>query len=345
MDLSYTTYDIQCTYPFGISRSVHDYYTVVYIYLEHDGILGRGEAAPSARYGENSERILTCLKQGIKIPTNMGSVPEMEAQIFPQLEGIKSLEAAFSMALLDWWTQKRGQPLYDYFGIDPVKTPATSFTISLGDPSLLAQKIEEAAPYKILKVKLGTDRDREIIHSIRALTDKPIRVDANEGWDFPMAEEMCRWLAEQNVEFVEQPFPATKLNQTAALKAISPLPIFADENSLTAADIPRIAHAFHGINIKLMKCGSLFEARKMIRLARENDLQIMLGCMVESSVGITAAAHLSSLVDYADLDGNLLITNDPYEGVQISEGQLQLPESPGLGVTLKEPYSAEKGLK
>jgi L-alanine-DL-glutamate epimerase-like enolase superfamily enzyme len=345
MDLSYTTYDIHCTHPFGISRSVHDYYTVVFIYIEHEGILGRGEAAPSARYGENSERILTCLQQGIQLPPTMNSPQEMEAQIFPHLQGIKSLEAAFSMALLDWWTQKQGQPLYQYFDADPVKTPVTSFTIALGDPALLEQKIEEAAPYKILKVKLGTDHDQEIINSIRALTDKPIRVDANEGWDFPTAEEMCRWLADQNVEFVEQPFPAAKLNQTAALKTVSPLPIFADENSLTATDIPHIAHAFHGINIKLMKCGSLFEARKMIRLARENDLQIMLGCMLESSVGITAAAHLSPLVDHADLDGNLLITNDPYEGAKISEGWLRLPESPGLGVTLKEQDSAEKGLK
>jgi len=156
---------------------------------------------------------------------------------------------------------------------------------------------------------------------------------------------MCRWLAGQNVEFVEQPFPAAKLNQTAILKTISPLPIFADENSLTAADIPRIAHAFDGINIKLMKCGSLFEARKMIQLAREYDLKIMLGCMVESSVGITAAAHLSTLVDYADLDGNLLITNDPYQGVMVHKGRLQLPRSAGLGITLKEPYSEVKGLR
>ncbi|MFQ6606248.1 MAG: dipeptide epimerase [Fidelibacterota bacterium] len=345
MDLTFTTYDIHCTHPFGISRSVNDYYTVVYIYLEHEGIMGRGEAAPSARYGENSEQIVACLENGISLPPDMASPQEMEAQLFPQLKDIKALKAAFSIALLDWWTQKKGQPLYDYFETDPRITPVTSFTIALGDLSLLEQKIEEAAPYKILKVKLGTDHDREIIDSIRALTDKPIRVDANEGWDFPTAEAMCSWLAGQNVEFVEQPFPAAKLNQTAALKTISPLPIFADENSLTSADIPRIAHAFHGINIKLMKCGSLFEAREMIRLAREFDLKIMLGCMVESSVGITAAAHLSPLVDYADLDGNLLITNDPYEGAQIHAGRLQLPQSPGLGIVLKEQHSADKGLK
>jgi len=185
MDLTYTSYDLHCTHPFGISRSVHDIYTVVYLYLEHEGILGRGEAASSARYGENSERILARLQQVIRLPATMGSPPEMEGQLLSQLGGIKSLEAAFSMAILDWWTQKLGQPLHQYFDVDPNGTPVTSFTIALGELSLLEQKIEEASPYKILKVKLGTDHDREIIKAIRALTDKPIRVDANEGWDVP----------------------------------------------------------------------------------------------------------------------------------------------------------------
>ena len=335
MDLTFKQYKINCTHPFGISRSTHDYYDITFAYLEQDGIIGRGEAAPSKRYGEYPIHVVNQLKKIKNIP-HFNTAIEGDAWFMSQANGIKSLEAAFSMAWLDWWTQKHDQPLYDYFGADPTHQLATSFTIAIGDLNLIPDKIDEASPYSIIKVKLGVSEseDKDIIRRIRKETDKVIRVDANEGWDLETGGRMCRWLADQNVEFVEQPFKADRLGDTAILKQKSPLPIIADENSMNSGDIEHIAHAFHGINIKLMKCGSLLDAEKMIQLARKYDLKIMLGCMVESSVGITAASHLSPLVDYADLDGNLLINNDPYSGVKIQKGKIILPESPGLGITL-----------
>ena len=325
----------QCTHPFGIARSTHDYYDIIFVYLEHDGIIGRGEAAPSKRYGEYPINVLNQLKKILDIP-HFDSAVDGDTWFMSQSNGIKSLEAALSMAWLDWWTQKNNQPLYDYFQADSSQQLDTSFTIAIGELNLIPDKIDEASPYSIIKVKLGVSEseDKDIIRRIRKETDKLIRVDANEGWDLETGERMCHWLSDQNVEFIEQPFKADNLGDTAILKQKSPLPIIADENSMNSGDIEKIAHAFHGINIKLMKCGSLLEAEKMIQLAREYDLEIMLGCMVESSVGITAASHLSPLVDYADLDGNLLIDNDPYSGVKIYNGKIILPESPGLGIKL-----------
>jgi len=172
------------------------------------------------------------------------------------------------------------------------------------------------------------------MNAIRRETDQLIRVDANEGWDLESGIEMSNWLADRNVEFVEQPFKSTNLKDTAALREKSPLPLIADENSLNSEDIREIEGVFDGINIKLMKCGSLHEGLKMVKMARERDMQVMLGCMIETSIGITAAAHLSPLVDYADLDGNLLISNDPYLGVTVEDGKLTLPQKYGLGISL-----------
>ena len=338
MDFHFETYRIECTHPFGISRSSHSYYDIVFIYLEFDGLVGRGEAAPSNRYSESTERILSVLDNGIVVPDNIYDIDSFCTKLSDQCENIKALEAAFSMAALDLWCQINKKPLYKYFNADPDQTPQTSFTISIGDMDLLPQKIKEADPYNILKVKLGTDliKDKSIIEHIRRETDKTIRIDANEGWDLETGISMSYWLADNNVEFIEQPFKSSNLSDTAKLKNKSPLPIIADENSLNASDIPCIENVFDGINIKLMKCGSLFEAVKMVNMARERGMKIMLGCMIESSVAITAAAHLSPLVDYADLDGNLLINNDPYTGVTVQNGKLILPQENGCGIQLND---------
>ena len=338
MDFHFETYRIECTHPFGISRSSHSYYDIVFIYLEFDGLVGRGEAAPSNRYSESTERILSVLDNGIVVPDNIYDIDSFCTKLSDQCENIKALEAAFSMAALDLWCQINKKPLYKYFNADPDQTPQTSFTISIGDMDLLPQKIKEADPYNILKVKLGTDliKDKSIIEHIRRETDKTIRIDANEGWDLETGISMSYWLADNNVEFIEQPFKSSNLSDTAKLKNKSPLPIIADENSVNASDIPRIENVFDGINIKLMKCGSLFEAVKMVNMARERGMKIMLGCMIESSVAITAAAHLSPLVDYADLDGNLLINNDPYTGVTVQNGKLILPQENGCGIQLND---------
>lgn len=341
MDIKWTTYRIKTVHPFGISRSTHTFYDVVFVYIIDGDIVGRGEAAPPIRYGETKNAVLTQLETKIELLADYDSVAHLIDHLVLHSGGLKSLEAAISMAALDWWTQKNNIPLYSYFDADPSKMPQTSFTIAIGELETIPQKISEAEPYPILKVKLGTSQDKEIIQAIRRVTDKTVRVDANEGWNLETAIEMSFWLADRNVEFIEQPLKADSIEETAILKRKSPIPIIADENSMVSMDIPKIAHAFHGINIKLMKCGTLSEAQKMIRIAREYEMSVMLGCMVESSVGITAAAHLSPLVDYADLDGNLLIGNDPYLGVLVSDGQLKLNDSPGLGVT---PIADPEGL-
>ena len=335
MELSFTTYRIKLNHTFGISRSANDWFDIVYIFIRDGEIIGRGEAAPSLRYNESTERILSILKQKIKLPVDCSNRDEIWNFILPQLKEVKALEAAFSMALWDWWGQKCEKPVFELFNMKTDEMPLTSFTIAIGELDEIGQKIDEADPYHILKVKLGTPKmDKEIMTEIRRHTDKVIRIDANEGWEPETALDFTKWLADQNVEFVEQPFPADQLDHTAILKDKSPLDIYADENSLDSADIPRISTAFDGINIKLMKCGSLEEGKRMINLARFYDLKIMLGCMVESSVGITAAAHLAREVDKVDLDGNLLINNDPYIGVKVIDGKLVLPNSNGLGISL-----------
>ena len=343
MNLDYTTYRIICSHPFGISRSTHTYYDIVYIYISDGEYIGRGEAAPSVRYDESTNQIITHLKSIDNIDNNL-NLEEGAFWCKKNSNGISSLEAALSTAWLDLWTKKNNRRISGYFNSGK-NMLYTSFTIAIGDLDLIPKKIEEAKLYNILKIKLGINEqhDKNIIKLIRKETDKIIRVDANEGWDLDTGKKMCKWLADHNVEFVEQPFKAQNLGDTAKLREVSPLPLIADENSIKSSNIPDIAHAFDGINIKLMKCGSLFEAKKMIDLARKYDMKIMLGCMVESSIGITAMSNLSPQVDFADLDGNLLIDNDPYIGVKVVDGKLKLPSGDGLGLTLNQKYRKDFG--
>jgi L-alanine-DL-glutamate epimerase-like enolase superfamily enzyme len=203
-------------------------------------------------------------------------------------------------------------------------------------PEIVEQKVREAEAFRILKVKMGSDNDRSVLETVRRFTDRPVRVDANEGWTLDDAVSRLEWLEKMGVEFVEQPLPAEQLEESAELRRQSPLPLIADESIHRASDIPRLAEAFDGINIKLMKCGGLGEALRMIHTARAHGMLVMLGCMVESSLAVTAAAHLAPLVDYVDLDGNLLVDNDPFVGATIEDGRLVLPDGPGLGVSRRE---------
>ena len=339
MEIDHKVYRIELKHTFGISRSENEWYDVLFIYIKDGSIIGRGEAAPSVRYDETIQKIIPIIKNSIRLPDDLTDRKTIWEFIRPQLMGIKALEAGFSMALWDWWGQKIGRPIFELLSVKSKMLPLTSYTISIGGFDELGPKLEEAKPYSILKVKLGTPKmDKEIITEIRRHTEKLIRVDANEGWTEDVALEMSFWLADRNVEFIEQPFPAKDLNSSIELKKKSPLEIFADENSLNSNDIKSIRHAFHGINIKLMKCGSLEEGKKMIDVARENGLKVMLGCMVETSVGITNASHLAGEVDFVDLDGNLLIKNDPYVGAIIKNGRLVLPKDNGSGVQLNLDY-------
>ena len=343
MEIKYATYRINLKHSFGISRSSHDYYDILYFYIVDGEIIGRGEAAPSKRYNETIEKIISVLDNGILFQENCEDADQLWEHIKPQLAGIKALEAAVNMAIWDWRGQKESKSICELLDLNVKTLPKTSYTIALGNMDELDEKIEASSPYDILKVKLGTPNDdKEIIRQIRLITNKLIRVDANEGWSYNIAKEMSFWLADRNVEFIEQPFRASQLKNTKLLRDISPLPLYADENSLVSTDIPKIQDCFDGINIKLMKCGGINEALNMIKVARELNMKIMLGCMIESSVGISAAAHLASMVDVVDLDGNLLIDNDPYHGVVIKDGRLKiLVKGKGLGVSL---INKNKGL-
>ncbi len=240
--------------------------------------------------------------------------------------------AALDIALLDWLSKFYHLPCHRFLGVDPHSVPATSYSIGIDSPEMIRQKIMDAADFKYLKVKLGGDNDQEIVDTIRCLTRKPIRVDANEGWTTPqLALQKIEWLASERVEFVEQPMPAGMLDEMAWVRERSPLPVIADESAIGLADIPKLVGAFDGINIKLMKAGGLQPALDMIAVARAHNLKVMLGCMIESSVAISAAACIAPLADYVDLDANLLVRNDPFTGVESKKGIQTLLDIPGIG--------------
>jgi L-alanine-DL-glutamate epimerase-like enolase superfamily enzyme len=305
----------------------------VVVEIEHEGRLGLGEAAPILRYGEDQDSTFRAAEE---MGARLGDARSFAgAARRAAVAGQASAEAAVDIALHDLAGQRMGVPLHAMLGLDPRVGPPTSFTIGMDAPEVVARKVREASDYEVLKVKMGSDDDREVLTAVRDVTERPVRVDANEGWTPESARERLPWLAKMGVEFVEQPLPAAQLEETRALRRESPLPFFADESVHRAEDIPRLAGAFDGINIKLMKCGGIGEALRMIAVARAHGMQVMLGCMIESSIAITAAAHLLPLVDAADLDGSVLITNDPYAGAVMSGGRLVLPEAPGLGVTTR----------
>ena len=337
MKLHYSTYRLELKHRFTIARGSEDAVDVVLVYFTKDGVTGVGEAAPSGRYNEDALTIVKHLNSiSFNEVSSKDSLDYWLDDVLPKANGMRSLETAFDLALHDLYGKLNSTTTTDHFDSDPQKACMTSFTIGIDDREKIKEKVLEAKEYPLLKVKLGSDHDKEIINALRDVTDKLIRVDANEGWDLEEGKRMCDWLAERNVEFVEQPLPADNLDDTAKLREHSPLELVADENCIDSEDIPSISDAFDVINIKLMKCGGLREAFKMIQMARERQMKIMLGCMIETSVAITAAAILSPLVDYADLDGNILTSNDPFDGVKVKDGMLVLPEGPGLGVMLKE---------
>jgi len=255
------------------------------------------------------------------------------SRVFHDVPGAWAAKAALDIALMDWAGQKLGVPLYRYFGLDPKDAPVTTFSIGIDNPAMTRDKVREAAPYAVLKIKVGLDTDEATIDAVRSVTDKPLRVDANEGWtDKEVALRKIEWLSKRGVEFVEQPMPADRLDDMRWIHQRSPLPLIADESVLHPGDIPKLLGAFDGINVKLDKCGGIMEAYREIQIAKALGMKTMLGCMISSSCTVTAAAHLSPLVDYADLDGNLLIANDPWRGVTVQNGKLVLPDRPGLGL-------------
>jgi L-alanine-DL-glutamate epimerase-like enolase superfamily enzyme len=298
-------------------------------------VTGVGEGAPIVRYHENAQDAQKAI-EGVRALVLAGDPWRLETfldEAFRALEGQYAARAALDIAAHDWIGKKLGIPVYRLLGLDPKNAPLTTFSIGIDTPETTRQKVREAAAFPVLKVKVGLDTDEATIEAVRSVTGKPLRVDANEGWkDKETAVRKIEWLASKGVELVEQPMPAAMLDEAAWVKARSPVPVFADEACLRAASIPPLAGAYHGVNVKLDKAGGLRESLRMIHTARACGLKVMLGCMISSSVSTTAAAHLSPLVDFADLDGHLLVANDPWEGVMVRDGRLVLPDRPGLGL-------------
>ncbi len=315
--------------------SSSEYRDTVHVRYVRGGITGIGEGAPIVRYQENAESAQRAIQSVERLLTSADpyQFAKVMAEVFHRIEGQQAGKAAIDIALMDWFGQKLGVPLYTYFGLDAADAPVTTFSIGIDNPEVTRQKVREAEAFPILKIKVGLDTDEGTIAAVRSVTKKPLRVDANEGWK--SKEEAVRkinWLESQGVEFVEQPMPASMIEETRWVRSRVHIPIIADESCLHPGDIPMLAAAFDGVNVKLDKAGGMLEAYRMIQIAKSLGMKTMLGCMISSSVSVTAAAHLSPLVDYADLDGNLLIANDPYSGVLVKEGKLILPDRPGLGL-------------
>lgn len=342
MELTAHTLDLTLTTPFRISRSVQTRAHNVQTRIDADGVEGIGEAAPSGFYGERRETVFMALTDfAEQIDFDPSFIVDIVTAMDKRLHANAAAKASVDMALYDLLGKRLGAPVYQLLGLNPERTPLTSFTIGIDEPAEMARKAAEAAKtYPILKIKVGTGHDLDIVRAIREATDATLRVDANAAWTPKEAIRVIRELEPYNIEFVEQPLHPADLDGLRFVREHVTLPIIADESCVTESDIPRLVGAVDGINIKLMKCGGIHHALRMIHTARAHHLKVMLGCMIESSLAITAAAHLSPLVDYADLDGHLLISDDPYEGVRVEQGKLILPDRAGLGVRQRHHDSA-----
>jgi L-alanine-DL-glutamate epimerase-like enolase superfamily enzyme len=334
LKIKYKPYELQLKHVFTLASGSRTTTPVVLTEMEYDGVKGYGEASMPPYLGESHEGVLRFLSR-VRIdqfndPLLIEDILDYVDKIAP---GNYAAKASVDIALHDLVGKLLGKPWFRLWGLDPAKTPYTSFTIGIDTPEMVKQKVAEAEPYKVLKVKLGLGNDKEMIETIRMVTDKPISVDVNQGWkDRSYALEMVEWLKEKNVIFIEQPMPKNQIDDIGWLTQNSPLPVIADEAVQTTGDLFNIKGIYSGINIKLMKCGGMDAAHKMAQIARAMDMKVMIGCMTETSCAISAAAQLSPLAHWADLDGNLLITNDVFKGVTISDGRITLNEKPGIGV-------------
>lgn len=334
MKLSFRPYELQLKHTFTVAGNSRNTTPVVLTEIQYEGQTGYGEASMPPYLGESQESVMKFLN---KVSLDQFKDPFMLDDILAYVdsrdEGNRAAKASVDIALHDLLGKLVDKPLYRLWGINPDRTPVTSFTIGIDTPEMVKIKTKEAAHFKVLKVKLGGGNDREMIESVRSVTDVPLYVDVNQGWDDKHeALDMVHWLAERGVEFVEQPLAKSEMDDHAWLTANSPIPIIADEAFQRLGDVSAFQGVYSGINIKLMKSTGLREAHKMITVARALNMKVMMGCMTETSCAVSAASQLSPLVDWADLDGNLLISNDLFEGVQVIQGKLKLNDVPGIGI-------------
>ena len=339
--LSWRPYELRLRHAFGVAGNTRSSTQGVQVQLEYEGVTGYGEASMPPYLGESAASVMEFLGRVDLTPfRDPFRIEEILDYVDRIAENNAAAKAAVDIALHDLVGKLLGQPWYRIWGLSPEKTPSTFYTIGIDTPEKVIEKTKEAPAFPILKVKVGRTpgEDREMIRAIRAVTDRPIAVDANQGWqEKSMALDMIGWLSEQGCVLVEQPMSKHSPDQIAWITERSPLPIIADESLQRLWDIPALSGVFSGINIKLMKCTGMREAKKMITAARLLGMKVMIGCMTETSCAISAAAQLSPAADWADLDGNLLIANDNFKGVQVSEtGKLLLPEEPGIGAVPKD---------
>ena len=334
--LTHEILEVETKHPFTIARGSRSAYRLVWVRLaDADGVEGWGEADPSSYYGETAESVVTALGRLAPLiaAADAFQLERTEAALAAALRHNAAARVAVSAALHDLVGKRLGAPLWKLWVLDPSAAPSSSYTIGIAEPALIRQKVREAAEYPVLKVKVGTADDEAILLAVRQETDKPIRVDANAGWTLKQALRRLPLLREMGVELIEQPLAPEDVEGLGVLRRASDIPVIADESCRTAEDIPRLAGAVDGINIKLAKCGSLREALRMIAVARAHHMLVMVGCMIETSLGITAAAHFTPLLDYVDLDGAALLRHDPFAGATIAGGRVVLPTAAGLGVT------------
>ena len=334
LNLSFAPYELKLRHSFNLAKYSRTTTPGVQVRLEYDGLIGYGEASMPPYLGESVDSVTSFLS---KLDLTQFSDPFRIDEIHDYMDKVapdnRAAKASVDIALYDLLGKIMGQPWYKIWGLNPNNAPDTSFTIGIDTAEVVKKKVDEASPYNVLKVKMGLDNDKELVDIIREKTNRPICVDANQGWnDKEKALEMCYWLAERNCLFVEQPMPKEMIDETAWLRERSPLPIIADEFLQRLPDVRRASQAYDGINIKLMKSTGLHEAYKMAVLAKALGMKVMLGCMTETSCAVTAAAQLSPMVDWADLDGNLLIANDIFDGIKIVKGKVTIPDRPGIGV-------------
>ena len=340
MRLNYFPYELQLRHTFTVATSSRTTTQGVQLEIEYDGLTGYGEASmPPYLQKElgTVESVMEFFGKAAKVLERYDDPTRLEdilAEIDTLSEGNAAAKAAIDIALHDLVGKMLGAPWYKIWGLDKTKAPSTTFTIGIDTPDVVRAKTEEcAAKFNILKVKLGRDNDKEMIETIRSVTDLPIAIDANQGWkDKHYALDMIHWLNERGIVMIEQPMPKTQIDDTAWVSERSPLPVFADESIQRLKDVTAQKGIFTGINIKLMKCTGMREAWKMLTLARALDMRVMIGCMTETSCACSAAAQLSPAVDFADLDGNLLIANDRFKGMEVVGGKITLNDLPGIGV-------------
>ena len=333
--MKFFPYELKLAHVFTVASYSRTTTPDVQVELEWEGVTGYGEASMPPYLGQSVETVTNFLN---KVDLSQFNDPFKMEDILSYVdslsEGDGAAKCAIDIALHDLVGKLIGQPWYKIWGLDPAKAPSTTFTIGIDTPEVVKEKtLEAAGKFNILKVKVGLDTDVEIIETIRTVTDVPLAVDANQGWkDRSKALDEIFWLKEHGIVMVEQPMPKERLDDIAWLTERSPLPIFADESIQRMKDIPSLVGAYNGINIKLMKCTGMREGWKMANMARALGMKVMVGCMTETSCAVSAAAQFSPYVDFADLDGNLLIANDRFDGVKVVDGKLSLPDRPGIGV-------------